>query len=509
MIKFYLTAIFLTLVTSCTHVFSQTPGYIRGKIISSENFEPVGFATVSLKQNRLGIFTNAEGDFKIPKESNFESDSLIVSSIGFKRKAIAFSSLDKARVNRIVLETATYSLKEIKVIASKDQITSETLIRRAIRRIVKNYPVNPFSYVSYYRDYQKKDSLYINLNEAIVRTWDNGFDKKSALNDYSLLDFRKNLDFLRSNITPYYDNNTKFIPSATLPDQGGNELLILMVHDALRNFRIPSFSFIYRFSVNFINNHIFSQAIPVYDNNLLLYKINFKANHYLTGDSLEVSGDIYIQPKNYAIYKLDYSAHYLTEADNGKEMFSIKTEYGNEENRDPLLRLKYISFSNLFRAADTSDLYFLRITESYTDDPFTFGNLFIGFNNALNRESASDTSNYAIMFGSHKAVINRISVGDRRVILTLKYDSTMKSPPKVLISNIRDIYGNVLNERKYSEYYQYRELFVENYNSSVVPKDTCYVKTKPLDSNCKTGLGSREKYWMNTPASVKSLKEQK
>ena len=36
--------------------------------------------------------------------------------------------------------------------------------------------MHPFNYVAYYRDYQIKNNTYTNLNEAIVRVLDSGFE---------------------------------------------------------------------------------------------------------------------------------------------------------------------------------------------------------------------------------------------------------------------------------------------------------------------------------------------
>ena len=62
------------------------------------------------------------------------------------------------------------------------------IVKEAIKRIPNNYPVDPFSYIGYYRDYQQvTDSsyladmnfedkhTYINLNEGVIQVFDAGF----------------------------------------------------------------------------------------------------------------------------------------------------------------------------------------------------------------------------------------------------------------------------------------------------------------------------------------------
>src|SRR5664280_2447604 len=226
----------------------------------------------------------------------------------------------------------------------------------------RNYPVNPFSYVSYYRDYQKDSINYLNLNEAIIQTLDTGFAYQSELNKYRLLDFKKNMDFLRMNITPYYDlpetdhsdESFKRIPFAIVGDQYGNELFILLVHDAIRNFDKRSFSFVDTLTQNFIRNHWFSNPTGIYDGSTLLYKIDFIAKRQITGDLIQMKGAIFIQPDDYSIHRLEYSASYLDSEKKNKEIFNIETEYGHEPGANSMC-LKYISFNNSFTIPDSSD----------------------------------------------------------------------------------------------------------------------------------------------------------
>ena len=46
-------------------LYSQSDDYIEGKIINSTTSAPVPFATIKLKYNQLGVYANADGDFKV------------------------------------------------------------------------------------------------------------------------------------------------------------------------------------------------------------------------------------------------------------------------------------------------------------------------------------------------------------------------------------------------------------------------------------------------------------
>jgi hypothetical protein len=515
--RLFIIAILFFCQANLMTLHSQSADYISGKVINPTTSAPVPFATIKLKYNQLGIYANAEGDFKIANNPEFEDDSLTISCIGFKQISLAYKNLSEQTVNKVFLTPVVYGLGEVKVIASRSRLNSAAIVRRAIRKILDNCPTKPFNYIAYYRDYQKRESNYINLNEAIIQTLDNGFTSQSISNKYRLLDFKKNTEFPRMNISPFYnlnnagdiDNSNKTIPDAVLGDQYGNELFILMVHDAIRNFNKRSFSFIETFSTDFIFSHKFSEPVKVFDNNLLLYKIDFRATHRTTGDSLEASGAIYIQPGDYSIHKLEYTCYYKIKGDELKKMFNIDVEYGYENSDNSLMCLKYISFNNIFRVMDSDDNTYFKIMASQLD---TLSNIkstvVLDFSNNIDPVSAANKDNYKITIRKKPVKISHIQVSGKRLFIRLK-DDVYKTTPKsveVSVRNIKDVNGNILDKRKSIELYQYRELFVQEYNKPLALKDSCYMEYLPLEKNCISKYNGNERYWMNTPENIKIIK---
>lgn len=495
-------------------LFSQSAEFINGKVINTNTHEPVAFATIKLKYNQLGVYANAEGDFKISLNPEFNSDSLIITCIGFKRNSTAFKDLHVKELNQISLSPHIYGLAEVKVTASGKRLGSVSIISRAIKNIQKNYPHKPFSYISYYRDYQKRDSTYINLNEGIVQTQDHGFDAESVSSKYRLLDFKKNTDFQRMNMSPYYetdpsentDNSQKKIPDAHLGDQYGNELFILMVHDAIRNFKRRSFSFIEIFSDDFILNHNFSRPATVYDNNLLLYKINFNAKNEIIPSRLKASGAIYIQPKTYAIYKLEYSCSYPATHSELGEMFNIDIEYGHENQSDSLMYLKYISFNNFFKVIDKDDNSYFRVLDAYWDtEHYINPTIIVNFNNNINPRSAASPMNYKVFAGKKTIKIASIQTRGKTLYIRTKSEDigSSKDSCQISLHNIKDTDGNILDKRKSIGLYQYRELFVQEYNRNLPFADSCIMQYLPLELNCVSKYNGSYNYWMNTPANIK------
>ena len=511
--------IFINLLFSIIHpaIYCQQVDYIRGKIIDSKTSVPVPFATVRLKYSQVGIITNAEGDFRILNNSGFQSDSLIVSCIGFHRLSLAFSFLKTNGMNNLKLLPSIYVLNEVRVTARKRRLSAEIIIARALRNIKKNFPVTPYSYVSYYRDYQKDSSNYLNLNEGIIQTLDKGFACVSDSNRYKLLDFKKNMDFLRKNITPYYDlpetDHTdmwfKRIPNAIVGDQYGNELFILLAHDTFRNFNKKSFSFVHILTQDFLRNHWFSTPIGIYDGSTLLFKIDFTAKRKVTEDIYQ--GTIFIQPDDYSIHKLEYSGSYLDSDKKKKEIFNIEIEYGHEPAVSSRMCLKYISFNNTFIVPDSSDndfFKFLRPEWEQTGGPYADKryppdmNIIAYFNRNIDPVSGGKIENYDLTIGKRKAKITYIKVNGPNSYLRVRDDNFK---PEEIDScylntkNLKDINGNILGKRRDLELRQFRELFVQEYNKPLEFQSSCFIQAMPLEQNCISISDASGRFWMNTP----------
>lgn len=509
-VKLFLSVLLVLRVAGFASLHSQSADFIDGKIINRLTSSPVPFATIKLKYNQLGVYANADGDFKLMRNPDFLSDSVIVTCIGFKRFSEAYKDLTETEVNKLTLEPVVYGLLEVKVVASGKKLGSLAIIGRAIRNIKLNYPTQPFNYISYYRDYQKRDGKYINLNEAIIQTLDKGFGSQSISNNYRLLDFRNNMEFPRMEISPFYESrgsksvsdSVKKIPDATLGDQYGNELFVLMVHDAIRNFKARSFSFIETFSQDFAINHNFAAPVAVYDNNLLLFKIIFNGKTRITGNNLLIKGAIYIQPKNYSIHKIEYSCSYQKGGKALGEMFNVDIEYGRVNDVDSLMCLKYISFNNYFKVSAPDDSTFFRVLRAQWDtEHYINPTLVVDFNNPVDPVSGARKANYQLLTGKKELKINTIQVSGKTVFLRFKEDEYKRKgkTSKIYIQNIIDTDGNLLDQRRSIELYQYRELFVQEYNKPLKLKDSCFMKYTPLERNCRSSYNGNEKYWMNTP----------
>jgi hypothetical protein len=301
----------------------------------------------------------------------------------------------------------------------------------------------------------------------------------------------------------------KRIPHAMVGDQYGNELFILLVHDAIRNFDKRSFSFVDTLTQDFIRNHRFSTPVGIYDGSTLLYKIDFTAKRQITGDSIQLKGAIFIQPDDYSIHKLEYSASFPNSEKKNKEIFNIETEYGHEPEVNSRMCLKYISFNNSFTIPDASDRNFFKVVRSQWKQA---GGPYAGrypdmtilsiFNRKIDPVSGSRMGNYDMTLGKRKAKITKVQVGGDTLYITVRDD---KFKNKELESchlnykNLKDINGNILNKRRELEFRQFRELFVQEYNKPLEFQNNCFIQSVPLEQNCISISDKSGRFWMNTP----------
>lgn len=112
---------------------SSAIGLSQTKVISSETKYPVSYATISFGDGQ-GIFADDEGDFTFTKKLYPDIDSLFISALGFKDKAVATADLPKS----IYLDTETNTLDEVVIITT-------------LNRKFKKETIKPFLDDDYYK----------------------------------------------------------------------------------------------------------------------------------------------------------------------------------------------------------------------------------------------------------------------------------------------------------------------------------------------------------------------
>lgn len=515
------------LLLSINLLCGQQPEFVDGRLINSKTQEPIPYASIRIKNNNMGVISNSDGGFKIPFNFKKIGDTLEISSIGYKTKKAPLSKFSRNQVNIISLIERIEVLNEVVVVKSKKhkRLNAKEIVKSAIKRINENFPVNPFSYVGYYRDYQLKGNSYINLNEAILAIFDPGFGVED-LKDTQIRIYRylENQDFIRDSIAAQaydYTNRKKIIPKATISGRIENEYIRLRLHDAIRNYNIYTYSFVDRLDIDFIKNHKLKLSADTFFDETPLY--NIKISKVL--DNIEVTGNIYINKINFGIHKLEYAVYEkeppkslkgpfwnigVKTMDNGKAaklLYDIKVEYRSKNDK---MYLNYISFNNAFDILLPPK--FVPLAAEIDSDEKRFELI---MNNPPLEKDALLPKNYNLYYQKQKLKIESIKINKNSIYLYPKNAKVIFDPilvehfksmnftkVAIEIKNVKDIYGNIVNESEAIHYRQFREFFTQKISSKTEKTvDSLYmIKTSPLNQNKAivppTNLLD---YWLNTP----------
>lgn len=526
-------SIFILAFLVSTFCLSQEREFLLGQLVDSTQNAPIPFATIKIKDKALGVISNIDGTFKIPWRYIELSEVLEISCMGYLTKELHIQDLNASEGNIIILKPGAFELKEAVVSANIKKLSAEQIVRIAVNSIPQNYPDNKFALVGYYRDYQIKNENYINLNEAIIRVMDKGFKRKNNFgNDYHLYSYAKNSNFEVDTFAgqPYdYKRLNKIVPSAKMENDGGNEFITLIAHNAIRNYGIEMFSFVDDISTDFIKNHSFFLRRKTNFKNESVHEIDlvYLDDHYIA------KGTIFINSEDFAIHKFDYALYVQKKSpkikmvtnpeerlSNGftktdvELMYRIKTEYVRHDN-DKMF-LNYISFYNkvlIQRPAEFES----KFTVNLADNSFR-----VRMNKIPAKLDKIKNGDFKVSYSGKLIPINEFYfLEDERTFVVcpnLKYkyvqdiidrlftktSNLQIEDLKYAYSDIEDSEGNKLDERKWEYIHQYREFFTQeiDFNSNdEMDAERLMIKTEPLDSPYQPIHEEkvRNVYWKNTP----------
>lgn len=516
--KFQNKLILALLLSVISLSFAQKEKEITGQIIDEITQEGIVFATLKIKGQNNGVVADEKGYFRLPYKYKTTNNVLVISSIGYRSLEIPINTLKDNMLNVLGLESKTESLDGVVIQGTKKKIKNyippRLIVDKAIKSIPSNYPQTSHSYIAYYRDYQLLKNKYFNLNESIMEVFDAGFHTNALLykdNQTALFNFKANLDFPKDSIlaSAYSEDGSKFIEGATIDAIGGNELSILNVHNAIRNYAKKSFSFVNVFKDNFVSNHEFRLEKKVYLDDIPLYQIKFFAKEDVTGVKNSADGVIYIDYNTYAIHKLEY---YGYKANDLIPFYSVKIEYKPLGNK---MYLNYISFNNRFDVRSEDDFKVNDVTFDKTDNSF-----YITFNNKINLNTIKNKKNFRFIYKRKKLKISKIIPTSDKVLKITLIKGTLpsgdvfnKESMKDLVYKIKrveDAVGRKLGKVTKTQANQFREIFVQEvFENREKPswEDIIFVNKNDilLKSMINENNESLNKYWVNSP--LKKTKE--
>ncbi|MEP6736704.1 MAG: carboxypeptidase-like regulatory domain-containing protein [Chryseolinea sp.] len=508
--KYLLAILFFWICCSqITDAIAQDADWIRYRVVDQKTKNPIPFASVQIKSRRTGVVTNADGDFQIPVRYSVYGDTLMISCIGYDTKISPMRGLNPQALQTILLVQSSTVLSAVEVKGGKSgRLTAYKVVKAAIHNLPYNAISDPYSYDAYYRDYQFEDSIYVNLNEALLQVIDSGFASNDQLKTrIALLDYIPNETFKRDSTSEIaYDNREKkFIPNAKVGTFGGNELMILRIHDPLRNSNQFSFSFVNVFNKDFLTNHYFSFGNPTTRDGVELFNIKIESKYTAAGASHNAVGNLYIEKGNFAFHKMEYRV-YETEKEKKILLYDIAVEYSRKEK---YMHPNYISFSNLFKMKNPQDFI---DTAVYVD---TDADAFVVYtNHRVDDRTANDSSHFELRANGRRLLIKDVKVVDQnQIYLFLDKNpgfnihvsaKTMTAMMKFKFKGVKDYDGRELNVPSYITVNQFREVFIQQTGLPVEYNKFNYMNPLiPLSEQIPVGSESNSNRWMNTPLKKK------
>lgn len=509
--------LFCTLLLFGLSGMAQTE-YVTFQVKDNRSNDPVVFATVILTDSRIGVVADENGFFRIPSKHLSERDSLRISSIGYQTKRFKINRQEELQV--IFLKPHVEQLSEVELSYRKEKKrnwSARRVVKEALRSIDNNYPVTPYGYMAYYRDYQlvtdstyyqfrniSSSNDYLNLSEALVHVYDSGF----GTNRYDdpkyqtvLYNYRLNPKFPEDKglSVPYDNRANKFTRGVIISPLGGNELELLQLTDAIRNYDRMSFSFIHVMEKDLLNNHLFEHDGTTYFEDQEIYKIKFRASVQRAVGVYRANGSIYIDKQDYGIHMLEYQ---LKDAVSSKLLYRIRISY---KRTNSTYYLNYISFNNKFEAG-TED-YFKVEAVNYLHDLNAFE---VVFNEPIESLSLENWNDKIIFTDSIQQVFYKKKsldlIGDQRLLIKMGRSTRLESQVnngalRYTMTGIRDIRGRLLNEQYRTSVDQFREIFVQKvFEDQPLNSDFQFIDKKgPLSQSKNYQMEDGSPFWTNTP----------
>ncbi|WP_462251737.1 M1 family aminopeptidase [Ekhidna sp.] len=185
---------------------------IKGTVLNAETGEPLPFCSIFIQGKTIGTIANQQGQFQLNVSSNFGSDTLTISHVGYKN---FYGIVDELASELIIrLQEAVINLSEVSV--NERRYTADDIFNLALEKIKNEngYPTNPFRLDGFYREIHTSNSQRTGVLECAVEVYDNSLTK--SFKEIVIPQFRKVYDKQK--------NTDQFIATK----DGHNHLLLLL-----------------------------------------------------------------------------------------------------------------------------------------------------------------------------------------------------------------------------------------------------------------------------------------
>jgi hypothetical protein len=183
-VLFYWLGLFLMLLPSAAQAQDAV---LRGRVLDADTHQPIPNAQVGIINNKLGTSTNLEGRFALRVPAAYQADNLDVALLGYRPYRRPLPPLPGPEL-LIELQASPASLGTVTVTAS-----AEGIVREAVARIPRNYPVRPTQLTGFYRESDEEATRprYDYLVEGVLRVYKPGYQHPNEPGQVQVLESRR------------------------------------------------------------------------------------------------------------------------------------------------------------------------------------------------------------------------------------------------------------------------------------------------------------------------------
>lgn len=347
---------FLLAMIFCIGYLGTSQTEVKNKITDFATLMPIESASIYVKNTTIGTVSNADGKFALQVPQEFQTDTLIISSIGYKSYKIPVNEFDNNE--EVYLEEDIASLDEILLIAETRPKTGNDIVMKAIEKLSETMPDSAYIQKGFLRHKERNKVEFKWLIESAITVYDSGFTVSA--NDHLKINvdqMRKSYD-LRDvdSIFSYvsYNNQNAKRSRLKVKDVDRRRLTTNQLVKAIKwnDNRVNGLQNIFKGKLNLLRNandakalfgenilekHQFDLDTILVDNDRKLYKIKISESTDFVGldtkgifnEGYVANGWLYIYYDNYAFKKIEYELVAASDAQKvrSKRLFDTQTNH--------------------------------------------------------------------------------------------------------------------------------------------------------------------------------------
>ncbi|MEO8774607.1 MAG: carboxypeptidase-like regulatory domain-containing protein [Gelidibacter sp.] len=321
----------LSIFFFCFSAFSQKE--LKNKISDFGMLMPIESASIYVQNTTIGTVSNADGKFVLLVPVQFEQDTLVISSIGYKSFKILVGEFDNTQ--EIYLEEDIASLDEIILIVENRPKTANDIVLKALEKLSDNMPEAPYLQKGFLRHKERNRREFKWLIESAITVYDSSYRSSTASN------LKINVDQVRKSYD-LRDVDSLLTYTAYLKEKANRRNLVArnLRRDTIKtstlvkaikwnDTRVNGLQNLFESKLNILRNvnnkralfgedildkHQFRLDTILVDDDRKIYKIEISESHHFVNletkgifnDGYHPKGWLYIYYDNYAIKKLEY-----------------------------------------------------------------------------------------------------------------------------------------------------------------------------------------------------------